>query len=735
MRLDTCETTAVVTGSDSEPTEFQLKDINLFISMYRDKIYKNKLRVIPQEYLANARDAHREVGEERPVEVTLPTELDPCLRIRDYGPGMDDERIKVFTTYGDSTKRGSDEETGGFGIGCKCAWSNYDSFTVKTIFPRGKRNLCREYHMYLDGPMSAGLCRPVQECYTTEACGTEIIIPVKDAEIEAICNSVRAATTFWKTQPIVDEEQTKSGFDEFEVEDKTDDYVLLRKRPEIFGLRTSNGWVIVDGICYPLDKDVLIEGRTFYEDQPDGTVQERHYSIGSKHFKQIDSGRLAFLFKTGEVSINPNREELEYDAKTIAALKERIETFGERAYGIITKLIEDAPTAFESMRRIRENSIFKDGLDNELEAHGFKIFKLYEALKGRGYFKVTMGLNHNDKKICKREMEDGHVFKEKGTCAVFCYQTKRTASYIVNRMKDTDAPEVLGVDNVLVFWEEDERYHDDETKQLERQIEFRKLITHTNYRVPKGKNLFSTFVSVGFYLLDDKFEKITPDHMQQILDEKRVFFCRTDRRCAIFENGKEWSRSFMERLIRWFKKYCGGYHEIVFLTTPGFKRLKKENVGIEMFEDHLGMLYEQVLHRHGAHMLLNTDGITNHYEYDEHLDDLLEAATAYNAPLQVKMDLKFLIRMKKDNQDHYSPVVDALKSLGHNHFPESIIKEEKANRVIARINRRYPLLKHLDFFNRWHYNKNTKRKVADYIRLIELSVRVTNEQREGEQHG
>jgi hypothetical protein len=184
---------------DEKSIDFSFNEEMVF-DILQNRLYKHKIRTLTQEYLSNGRDACREAGRENiPLRVTLPTMVDPVLKIRDFGVGMTEDRAKgIFTRFGSSTKRADNKQTGGFGIGSKSAFSYTDHFTVVT---------------YVDGIAYSYLCHisqtkrgqltPLGQTPTTELNGTEIQITLKDPkkDIKDFVNAVFRATIFWDIQP------------------------------------------------------------------------------------------------------------------------------------------------------------------------------------------------------------------------------------------------------------------------------------------------------------------------------------------------------------------------------------------------------------------------------------------------------------------------------------------------------------------------------------------------------
>lgn len=109
-------------------------------------LYVNPPTAVLREYTSNAFDSHVKAGVKQPVEVTI-TEpariLDPLgrdishtqtlyLSVEDFGVGMDvTDLTNIYSKYGASTKRASNQEIGGFGLGAKSALSIADTFTVR----------------------------------------------------------------------------------------------------------------------------------------------------------------------------------------------------------------------------------------------------------------------------------------------------------------------------------------------------------------------------------------------------------------------------------------------------------------------------------------------------------------------------------------------------------------------------------------------------------------------------
>lgn len=108
------------------------EDLSHLFSIVSDKLYTNRIAAVLREYTCNAWDAHVDAGKpDLPVQVGLPTVLDPILIIRDFGKGL--SRYNVFVVYwkmAKSTKRHTNKLKGMFGLGAKAGYAYTSSFTV-----------------------------------------------------------------------------------------------------------------------------------------------------------------------------------------------------------------------------------------------------------------------------------------------------------------------------------------------------------------------------------------------------------------------------------------------------------------------------------------------------------------------------------------------------------------------------------------------------------------------------
>lgn len=234
---------------------FGIKNMSKIFDILQNKLYSNKKQVIAQEYMCNGRDATRELQKNlgsnavvRPIEVMVPSVLSLFLKVRDFGPGISEERMyDVFINYGATTKDDTNEQTGGFGLGAKSAFSYTSSFQITTFIEGVKTVYLAHVNEKKEGKLSFISQEP-----TDEVNGTEISIPILKQDITDFCNAVTRTSYFWKEseRPVIKNmgEVMFHDWNGYQVGD-----VILSQYPKSSYHYSKECFLIIDGIIYPMD--------------------------------------------------------------------------------------------------------------------------------------------------------------------------------------------------------------------------------------------------------------------------------------------------------------------------------------------------------------------------------------------------------------------------------------------------------------------------------------------------
>ena len=170
-------------SQDFKSYSFGIKEegISHIFNVLRNQLYSDKILAVIREYSCNAVDAHVEVGKkEEPIVVTLPTKLSLEFKVRDFGRGLTETEIgEVYAMYGKSTKRGTNEQIGQLGLGCKSAFSYGDNFIINSYVGGTKTS----YNAFID-PSQVGRISKLSEEKSKGKSGIEIVIPVKLDDVD-----------------------------------------------------------------------------------------------------------------------------------------------------------------------------------------------------------------------------------------------------------------------------------------------------------------------------------------------------------------------------------------------------------------------------------------------------------------------------------------------------------------------------------------------------------------------
>lgn len=293
MKLNQAEKT-FESNAEVQSQDFTIGDVSVVIEILRNKLYRRKVPTLCQEYISNARDAMREVGNTTDrIEITLPSTFAPTFKVRDFGPGISPDRMyNVFIKYASSTKRDTNKQTGGFGIGAKSAWSYTESFSIVTYID----GVQRTYVAHI-GANNNGRLDYLGEEKTTEANGTEIQIPVSPKDINEFKTAAFRATYFWR-------EEEKPTFKNLHQIDKDQ---TLRVQGEMIGNIEINNELPEYILPSHVNTSVVasIDGIPYVIDS---TLVEKLDNL-NKLYDSI-SGQLVIHVPNGELEVSASREEI-----------------------------------------------------------------------------------------------------------------------------------------------------------------------------------------------------------------------------------------------------------------------------------------------------------------------------------------------------------------------------------------------------------------------------------------
>lgn len=342
-------------------------DEEFAMEVMSSQLYSDKLKIIAQEYISNARDAHREAGKPTVrVRVHLPSENEPWYEVADEGNGMSHEIFKtVFLNYFASTKRGdsatSKRQTGGFGLGAKSAWSYTPEFFVNTI--NDGIEYC--YHCYRnENKKRVAALTSQSRIGAGEHAGTTIRVNIKKEDISAFNNKYNDITRMWSIKPIVVNENDvvlSYSFPEDAIIIETPEFTVFRHNR---GMRNAST-ALVDEIPYPLDYNIFAE------------------ALNTSELKFVKHGVVYFKCDRDGVDPTPNRENLEYNARTVEYLVRNVKDAHAHIANYIQTKIDGAGSYWNALILWQNELSDFHNIFGDVFYNGIKLFNSYINYENR----------------------------------------------------------------------------------------------------------------------------------------------------------------------------------------------------------------------------------------------------------------------------------------------------------------------------------------------------------------
>jgi len=312
--------------------KFSIKPSAKAFRILSSTIYPDPIAAPIRELATNAADSHRDAGVKEPFLVHLPNQLEPYFSIRDYGTGISDENIdSVYCTYFESTRTGSNNYTGGFGLGSKTPFCYSDTFTVISYF-NGRKMIFTAF--LEDGEPKIAKFADEE---TDQRNGLEVSFPVKRDDIQNFVSTAKRIYSRFVDKPKV------VGNSDFKLDDIT--YVIK-----------GNGWGI---------RDTHKQGNRYMNEQSHIVMGNISYPIDTnKIYAKTESTRsllncgVEIQFAVGDLQPTVSREHLQYDQGSIDKINRKLEEICLELNATFEKDLAAAANLFEA--RLLYGKLFGD---------------------------------------------------------------------------------------------------------------------------------------------------------------------------------------------------------------------------------------------------------------------------------------------------------------------------------------------------------------------------------------
>lgn len=284
-------------------------------------LYSDPELAVIREYSTNAADSHRRAGIDKPIEVTLPTPLNPIFVVTDYGVGLSEEEIhENFSKYGWSSKRDDDLETGMLGLGCKSGLTYSSQFTL--FATKNGRRVTVLVTREDDG---AGAVQVVHAEESDAPNGVEVQVPVKD--VSRFRERAEWFFRFWESGTVLVDGEPPRPYEDAES--------CLRLDPDVFlSDEIKEDIIFMGGVPYPVKREYAHGQRNV------ALMPQRGFNV---------MHRVVARVPIGAVDFTPSRENLHYTKRTLEVIDTARAFVEERFHRMAQAFVDEQPTIKDAL--------------------------------------------------------------------------------------------------------------------------------------------------------------------------------------------------------------------------------------------------------------------------------------------------------------------------------------------------------------------------------------------------
>lgn len=352
---------------DSVNCTIDAEDMRYVASLLRNNYSNTRLAVV-REISANALDANIEANQTRPIEISIPSKLNPLFRVRDFGGGLSKEDVfGLYSKYGKSTKRESNNYIGAFGIGKFAPLSYGDNFTCVSY----NGGLKISYNIFVNDDDDTKIVELHREP-SDEPSGLCIEVAVAESDVDDFRKIIRNFFEFFSDKEMpkfIGDDGTFIRNRDKLLESKTDSWFFVSDdRDNSYYYRDSgSSHVIMGRVAYPLNVD-SIQVANFVE-------SNSKQKIITNLLRQSN---FYLRLPLGAVKLHHSRESLEYNKATQQKIVGAMLKACEEVQEIAKEKLADSEDLFEAKANYARivNSMpynMRNIFENAFEWNGIKI--------------------------------------------------------------------------------------------------------------------------------------------------------------------------------------------------------------------------------------------------------------------------------------------------------------------------------------------------------------------------
>lgn len=357
---------------DSVNCTIDAEDMRHIASLLRNN-YSNPTLAVVREISANALDANIEANASRNIEVTVPSKLNPHFVVRDFGDGLSQEDMfGLYSKYGKSTKRHSNDFIGGLGVGKFAPLSYGNNFTVVS-YHGGKKI---SYNIFVNEDDDTKIVKLHEEA-SDEPTGLSVEVAVADDDIDTFREVCKNFFRFFSDDDMpkfIGVGEDEKFFDDFEVVMEAEDgsWRILEDKQDYWAKNHHNSHAIMGRVHYPLDPSAI----NFDAIVVEGDAESQQNARDLRDLASQDN--LYIRFDIGQLKLHHSRESLEYNKTTQLEILHTLQKVREDVESIAKEKLTDAEDLWDAkMKYAQVINALPHGLQNifrnSFEWNGIKI--------------------------------------------------------------------------------------------------------------------------------------------------------------------------------------------------------------------------------------------------------------------------------------------------------------------------------------------------------------------------
>lgn len=364
---------------EGNKVSIDVNNIDFIVMILSSNLYSDSIGSFLRETISNAWDSHMEAGVVDPVVLEIGKDHGGqyYCQVQDFGVGLSPQRFHdVYINIGSSTKRNTNGQIGGFGIGKFAALAYTEVVNITSRFD-GKEY---QYLMYKEGDkVSIDLLNTID---TTERNGLTVRVSLADeGEMSLFSSAIKKQLSYFdnlylrtnflqkaEEDNLLSEEDLR-GFENY-AEQNFYTFAQEFNSMNIYDythFKACDGGargkihIILGKVAYPIDFASLKEGDNNYHHNSarinDNYEFKRTLSVGVK-------------FDIGELQVTPNREQIRYSDEAIKLINNRLEATCEEILKLEEKIcsteIATLPEVIENCRTLTKYLDLADNVSTKI---------------------------------------------------------------------------------------------------------------------------------------------------------------------------------------------------------------------------------------------------------------------------------------------------------------------------------------------------------------------------------